>query len=347
MLESNRNHCPDSGKLIALTEGRLSGKELDQLEVHLDGCAWCQEFLDQHSGLGELERSDIASVFDEDRGREIDRLRPILKDLSASGLTEPEADPVVPAMLGPYEIREVIAVGGMGIVFKALDPALQRTVAIKQLAPELAADERARSRFISEARAVAALDHENILPIFSVEADVVAPYIVMPFVVGESLQHRIETRGALGNDEIISIGSKIAAGLHFAHGQGIVHRDLKPGNILLSGDGRRVWIADFGLARLAGRPQVTRCGEIVGTPSFMAPEQIDGGEVDQRSDLFSLGATLYAMAVGTPPPFEADSIVLASPSDRPTTGAAGGGRERGSRSYARGDHPQTVAERSL
>ncbi|MFT4546214.1 MAG: hypothetical protein ACI8XO_001269 [Verrucomicrobiales bacterium] len=305
MTDPRNSACPGGRTLEALATGRLDEAALLSIEDHLESCERCQSRLDRLSKLGEVERSDIvAAIPDEDSRREIEELSPILKRLP-TGSAPPACAPfVIPGHLGSYDVREMIARGGMGVVLEAWDPDLRRSVAIKQLSPELADDDAARERFISEARAVAALDHENILPIFAVETDPSASYLVMPLVDGESLQQRLDRDGALTNDEVLSFGMKIVAGLEFAHSQGIVHRDLKPGNILLDRDCRRLWIADFGLARVAG--QKSRVTEISGTLAFMAPEEIGGAVTDRRADLFSLGATLYAMATGRPP-FEAAS----------------------------------------
>ena len=307
MTGSPSSACPEEDSLEALVAGRLGEAEMSSLEAHLETCGSCLARIEELSALGEVERSSIAATEtpDEDRLREAAELGAVLKKLPTGSAPTTDRPYVVPEQLGRNQVQEVIAKGGMGVVLKAWDPDLERSVAIKQLSPDLADEEEARERFIREARAVAALDHENILPIFAVETDPEAPYLVMPLVDGESLQQRLDRSGALDREELLSFARKMVAGLSFAHQQGIVHRDLKPGNILLDRDGRRLWIADFGLARAPGVAHQPT--EISGTPSFMAPEQLAGADTDQRADLFSLGATLYAMATGQPP-FEAVSI---------------------------------------
>ena len=212
-------------------------------------------------------------------------------------------------LLDGYEMRRLIAKGGMGLVFEAFDRGLERSVAIKVLAPEIAVSTDARTRFMREARAAAGIDHENVLHVHAVGETRGFPYLVMPLVEGESLQARLAREGALPIAELLRIGTRIARGLAAAHESGVIHRDIKPDNVLLeSGGGERVWVVDFGLARAAEGGDLTRTGTLAGTPRFTSPEQGSGGEVDHRSDLFSLGSTLYAMAAGTPP-FSGDRLV--------------------------------------
>lgn len=210
--------------------------------------------------------------------------------------------------LGPYEVIELIGRGGMGVVFRAHDPKLNRVVAVKVLAPEFAANPTARKRFLREARAAAAVSHTHVVTIHAVEDDDITPYLVMEFVDGQTLQDKIKRDGTLQLQEILRIGSQIAAGLAAAHGQGLVHRDVKPGNILLENGVERVKITDFGLARAVDDVGITRTGEVAGTPEYMSPEQAQGLAVEHRSDLFSLGSVLYAMCTGRSP-FRADTTV--------------------------------------
>jgi serine/threonine protein kinase len=165
----------------------------------------------------------------------------------------------------------------------------------------LAASGAARARFAREARAAAAVLHENVVAIHRVAEAKSLPYLVMPYVPGDSLQKRLDEQGPLQVTEILRIGMQIAAGLAAAHAQGLVHRDIKPGNILLDKGVERVTITDFGLARAADDASLTRSGVIAGTPQYMSPEQARGEPLDGRSDLFSLGSVLYALCVGWPP----------------------------------------------
>jgi serine/threonine protein kinase len=222
------------------------------------------------------------------------------------GLLHPSDDPNSLGAIGPYQVRELIGRGGMGIVFRAFDAKLNRIVAIKVLAPELAAQPTARRRFMREAQAAAAVTHPHVVTIHAVDEDE-WPYLVMECIDGCSLQDKIERCGTLKLAEVLRIGTQIAEGLAAAHKQGLIHRDVKPANILLENGVERVKITDFGLARAADDVTITRPGEISGTPQYMSPEQASGQRVDQRSDLFSLGCVLYAMCAGQPP-FRADSV---------------------------------------
>lgn len=201
-----------------------------------------------------------------------------------------------PGRLGAFEIERLVASGGMGVVFAGCDPALGREVAVKVLTPSLKTDEAARRRFRGETRALAALDHPHILPIHSVHEKDGLLFFVMPLVRGFSLAGRVAQEGALPGKAVAEIGRQAARALAAAHAQGLVHRDLKPGNLLLDDGGRRVRIADFGLATLEGE-----AGCAAGTPDFMAPEQRRGEAVTARADLYGLGATLFFALTGQPP----------------------------------------------
>ncbi len=197
-----------------------------------------------------------------------------------------------------YKIVEKLGEGGMGVVYKAEDLKLKRFVALKFLHQQMR-DEHAAQRFIHEAQTVSALEHPHICAIHEIdETPEGQMFIVMPCYEGESLQKRIE-RGPLSIDETLEIGSQIASGLARAHEKGIIHRDMKPGNVLLTKDGAK--IVDFGLAKLTTQTKLTRTGMTLGTVIYMSPEQARGAEVDQRSDIWSLGVMLYEMATGKPP----------------------------------------------
>jgi serine/threonine-protein kinase len=179
-------------------------------------------------------------------------------------------------------------------------------VAIKVLAAQFAAHGAARKRFAREARAVAAVIHDHVVPVYGVDADATPPYLAMAFIAGQSLQQRIDKSGPLEVKEVLRIGMQTAAGLAAAHAQGLVHRDIKPANIMLENGVERVRITDFGLARAVDDASVTQRGAVAGTPQYMAPEQAQGESVDQRADLFALGSTMYAMCTGRAP-FRGDS----------------------------------------
>jgi non-specific serine/threonine protein kinase len=199
-----------------------------------------------------------------------------------------------------YKILEKIGEGGMGVVYKAEDTRLKRTVALKFLPAEMTRDAQAKERFVQEAQAASALDHPNICTIHQIdETDDGRTFICMTCYDGETLEERIAT-GPLSVEEAAGIAAQIAAGLAKAHAQGIVHRDVKPANVFLTGDGQ-VKIFDFGLAKLAGLSRLTRDGTAVGTAAYMSPEQTSGEDVDHRTDIWALGAVLYEMISGKLP----------------------------------------------
>ena len=213
----------------------------------------------------------------------------------------PSTEPGSIGRLDHYEILEVVGRGAMGIVLRARDAKLERIVAIKVLAPVLAITAPARQRFVREARAAAAISHDNVIAIHAVEDDSPQPYLVMQFIDGPTLQAKLERSGPLPPIEVLRIGLQIAIGLAAAHRQGLIHRDIKPANILLENGIERVKITDFGLAHAADEDSLTPSGFIAGTPAYMSPEQANGKRVDHRSDLYSLGSVLYALSTGQPP----------------------------------------------
>jgi WD40 repeat protein/serine/threonine protein kinase len=313
----------DRNRLRLSLEDQLSEAEQAALASHLESCPACRQELermaaasqfwgDAHLLRGELaagasstvcpaaERVDLPEEEDETGERDSDWL---------GFLDPPHPDqPETIGWLGPYEVIEFLGRGGMGVVLKARDPALDRTVAIKVLMPVLAHRATARRRFAREARAAAAVGHEHIVAIHAVDEFRGLPYIVMQYVPGRSLQERLDASGMLEVKELLRIGTQAARALAAAHAQGVVHRDIKPANILLENCIERVKLTDFGLARAVGDASLTQSGVIAGTPQYMAPEQARGEPVDARADLFALGAVLYAMAAGRPP-FRADSAL--------------------------------------
>jgi serine/threonine protein kinase/tetratricopeptide (TPR) repeat protein len=199
-----------------------------------------------------------------------------------------------------YKIIEKLGEGGMGVVYKAEDTNLRRTVALKFLPPELARDSAAKARFIQEAQAASALDHPNICTIHEIaETGDGHLFISMTFYDGETLRDRI-SRGPIPPQEAVRIASQVAQGLAKAHESGIVHRDIKPANIIVTRDGTAK-ILDFGLAKLAGRTRLTTTPGAMGTVAYMSPEQALGKSTDHRSDIWSLGVVLYEMLAGRPP----------------------------------------------
>jgi serine/threonine protein kinase len=204
--------------------------------------------------------------------------------------------------LGPYLICRTLGSGAMGIVFEAEDAHLKRRVALKVMNPSLAAHADFHRRFLREAQLAAAIDHEHIVTIYQVGEDRGVPFLAMKLLQGESLEDRLRRKGRLPVPEVLRIGREIAEGLAAAHSQGLVHRDIKPANIWLEEGRDRVKIVDFGLARGTGADaHFTQAGAVIGTPSYMAPEQANGEEVDARCDLFSLGTVLYRSCTGQLP----------------------------------------------
>jgi len=193
-----------------------------------------------------------------------------------------------------YKIIDKIGQGGMGVVYKAEDTKLQRPVALKFLPAEWKYSAEAKARFLQEARAASALDHPNICTIYEIgETADSAPFIAMAFYEGESLKERIE-KNPLGIEEAVAVLLPITVGIGKAHEKGIFHRDLKPANIFITTDGV-VKILDFGLAKLAGAARLSKSGSTPGTIAYMAPEQVQGGTVDHRADIWSLGVILFEM----------------------------------------------------
>ena len=312
------NHKPTTCDLEALDlflGDRLAGFERLALEEHLESCTACRDRLESlaaEPGLWSEARDFLSSADDV-----CDPAGADCPGATASSLSRDEGDTVRPEHIrsflaptddprmlgrfGGYEITGVIGCGGMGVVLKGLDVALNRYVAIKALAPHLATSAAARLRFAREARAAAAVMHENVVAIHAVSEANALPYLVMPYIRGESLQKRLDSHGPLSALEVLRIGRQTAAGLAAAHAQGLVHRDIKPANILLEDGVERLKITDFGLARAADDASLTRSGVIAGTPQFMSPEQARGEAIDMRSDLFSLGSVLYSACTGRAP----------------------------------------------
>ena len=203
--------------------------------------------------------------------------------------------------LGPYRIVAEIGRGGMGAVYEAIDTRIGRRVALKIIRPEYAASPAARERFLREARAAAQISHDNVVTIFEADERGGMPYMAMPHLEGEPLDAILE-RGGVRWSEAVRIGRETAAGLAAAHALGLIHRDIKPSNLWIEAPNGRVKILDFGLAKaIDSDADLTRPGAILGTPSYMSPEQARGQKLDARTDLFSLGAVLYRLVAGRLP----------------------------------------------
>lgn len=332
------SECPDRETLQNLLLGDLPASQRETLGKHLLNCDQCaatsdtivasddlteairvrrvieadDEILSQVIERGKQLRmesndpplnktlqGDQAPSIDETYDSSVGPTRAGLNE-EADFLAEPEQPDEI-GRLGGYRILEIMGAGGMGIVYKAEDPKLERLVAIKAMKPAIASSRSAKGRFLREAKATAAIDHHNIVQIYQVGEDRNVPFIAMQYLQGESLQHRLAREGKLNQRDVLRIGQEVAAGLQAAHDTGLIHRDIKPDNIWI--DEKTGWakILDFGLVRSASDDAgLTHSGTVLGTPRYMAPEQAMGEEVDHRSDLFSLGSVLYHLATGRP-----------------------------------------------
>ena len=200
--------------------------------------------------------------------------------------------PSHPAVIGRYQVRARLGQGGMGVVYLALDPLIDRLVAIKLLRVNTA---ELRNRFLREAVIAGRLHHPNIVSIYDVGEYEEQPFIAMEYVDGETLAEVIRRRAPLALSRKVELLTDLCEGLAYAHRAGLIHRDVKPSNMVVNREGR-LKILDFGIARLADS-SVTAAGSMVGTPSYMSPEQIEGQPVDKRSDIFSVGIVCYELLV--------------------------------------------------
>lgn len=305
--------CPGELQLRQLVDGGLAREREAALTQHLDTCLVCQRTLEiltealslQHliMPVGATQESALARVMQQLKTPDSpgDSAPNPSTTVDALDFLTPSHDPRHLGRFGEYEILEVVGRGGMGIVLKAYDPTLQRTVAIKVLRLQLAAFEVNRVRFLREARAAAAVRHPHVVGIHRVAEENGLPYLVVEYVDGPSLQTMLERDGPLPVDEVVRIGAEVAAGLAAAHAQGLIHRDVKPANLLVETATGCVKVTDFGLARAAHDVGLTQTGVIAGTPQYMAPEQARGEPLDGRTDLFCLGSVLYTLTTGRPP----------------------------------------------
>jgi serine/threonine-protein kinase len=309
----------DSGRFLTR---RMSADEESAFEEHLETCADCREQLERSAGpenawqaARELLVHDFAhnhalrSTWGVSADHSPNDSEPLPSCTSSVVLSilAPTDDPAMLGRIGPYEISGIVGRGSAGIVLKGFDRSLNRNVAIKVLDPAMADVGAARVRFSREARAMAAIAHEHLVPVYEVNEHAGIPYFVMEYVPGGSLERRLRDAGPLDCLSVARIGLQVAQALAAAHAQGLVHRDIKPGNILLDRGTDRVRVVDFGLVRVANDVSCTRSGIIAGTPQYMAPEQVRAEVCDAQSDLFSLGAVLYALCTGHPA-FRADTV---------------------------------------
>lgn len=337
---TDQQKCPPKSQLQALVAGTLGGDEEASVADHLAGCKSCQSEIDRMAApadfkanvaqwlSGSADHSDslskiIANAEADIResSRELATGQPTVSvsgnSLEDSVLSrdstrkrgyadvekwlEADDDQAAIGRLGQFRLTEFIGRGGMGAVFKADDLKLQRDVAVKVLSPELASNKEACERFLREARAIAAINHINIVTIHAVGEDAALPYFVMEYVQGHSLQEHLDRRERLKDSETSRIARHVAKGLAAAHARGIIHRDIKPANILIQKDSKRAKLTDFGLARASGDGSLTSAGMLVGTPAYLPPEALEEKETNERSDLFSLGVTFYRAVTGKLP----------------------------------------------
>jgi serine/threonine protein kinase len=208
---------------------------------------------------------------------------------------------LVSSTVSHYKITAKLGEGGIGVVYKAEDTKLDRTVALKFLADHLLNDEEAKQRFLREAKAAAALNHPNICTVYEIGEVDGKTFIAMEFIEGETIEDRI-TAGPLSIKDALDIARQAADGLQAAHDKGVVHRDIKPANILVDAKGHAK-VMDFGLARLTEAARLTKFDTTMGTVAYMSPEQAQGMEVDGRADIWTLGCVLYEMVAGQRPFF--------------------------------------------
>lgn len=211
--------------------------------------------------------------------------------------------------IGRYRIQEKLGQGAMAEVFKAYDPSIDRTLAIKVLREERCSDPEYRARFLRESKAAGILSHANIATVYDVGEVGERPYIVTEYLEGEPLDEVMRSGEAFSLKKIVTYGIQLSKALAYAHQKGIVHRDVKPGNIVRLKNSSTIKVMDFGIARMENKDatQQTQMGEVLGTPQYMSPEQVLGQTVDARSDLFSLGVILYQLLTGQKP-FDADTL---------------------------------------
>lgn len=321
--------CPTTDELLRYLRGQCPSAQATIVKHHLSQCRTCHEnirkmksSLSQTGGAAiATQPMDVENAGAKDQKPTVDIPPETVVNEPASNqkntgnatpssqklcesypFLKPPAEPSEIGQLGPYRVQKVLGAGGMGFVFLAFDPELQRRIALKVMRPQFAEDPDARTRFLREARATAAIDHDHIVTIHQVGIDQGTPYFTMQFLQGETLEDRLRGEGRLPISEVLRIGAETAEGLAAAHEHDLIHRDVKPSNIWLEAGRGRVKIVDFGLARaLNDDTNLTQSGTIMGTPSFMAPEQAVGEHVDARCDLFSLGCVLYRMSTGQLP----------------------------------------------
>jgi serine/threonine protein kinase len=206
----------------------------------------------------------------------------------------------LPDYIGHYKVLQIVGMGGMGVIYKAMQEPLNRIVALKVLPPQLSVNNELSKRFEIEAKAISLLQHQNIVSIYEYGEDKGYRFFAMQFIDGENLSARIQGKKNMPAVEIIDIAKQICRGLRYAHSQNVIHRDIKPQNVLIdTKDVAR--LSDFGIAKIFSSSNLTMTGVTVGTPEYMSPEQAEGEEVDAKTDIYSLGVVMYEMLTKKPP----------------------------------------------
>jgi len=255
-----------------------------------------EDFAAKHPDLA----SDIRDIFPAIEAMELAKRGEEKSDAAAAKMPERVAE---------FRVVRELGRGGMGVVYEAVQDPLERRVALKILPPRISGDPVGAERFLQEARATAGIKHPNLVTVYQAGKDGDLLYLAMELLEGESLEQRMRRTPRPELRELLRVFREIAAGLSVIHSHGLIHRDIKPSNIFLEGENGRVRILDFGLARSSSsKIQLTRKGDILGTPAYMSPEQARGEQVDARSDLFSLGCVMYAVCTGKRP-FRGESLL--------------------------------------
>ncbi len=334
--------CPEFGEVLQSLAGLLPLERNNSVAEHLETCLRCQETVahesihdtlidalrqkDARLNLTAAEKQRIQQIIarlDMDKSVELQpaekesllgenddtfmEIHPLSETEQICQLLTPSPIAGELGSLGKYRLLRVLGMGGMGIVFEARDPDLNRHVALKVMKPEWARYELARKRYLREAQLAASIEHDHIITIYEVSAAHAVPYLAMQLLRGQSLHERLEASRRTGKldlpvEECLRIGREIALALGAAHARNLIHRDIKPGNIWLEEGTGRVKILDFGLAKpVTDDVHLTNAGTLIGTPAYMAPEQANGQAADPRADLFSLGVVLYRMTTGRLP----------------------------------------------
>ncbi len=208
--------------------------------------------------------------------------------------------PYLPEYIGKYKILQIIGMGGMGVIYKAVQDQLNRIVALKVLPPQFSGNEEMSQRFEIEAKAISLLNHQNIVSIYDYGEDKGYHFFAMQFIDGENLSVRIQKKKVFPIPEIIDISKQICRGLRYAHNQNVIHRDIKSQNVLIDKE-NIARLSDFGIAKIFSSARMTLTGVTVGTPEYMSPEQAEGEEVDFKTDIYSLGIVIYEMLTKQPP----------------------------------------------